>query len=235
MMSGYLLGIRVLLFSVLMSVLGALFEVSILSNSQYMLDMITFKGVKISQLVPILTVGLVYMSYFGVGKIKEMGDHTLKFEDTLRLLNKNIKVWQILLLGILAIVGLIFMARSGNTSDVKPSTFELLMRNFMEHHFIARPRTKSIFLGFPTVILFIALAKQRRLESLYPILAIAIAIGQSNIQNTFSHIRTPLYLSIGRVSGEVVLSILTGGIFVWLFAKGIAFADKKKKSGERYV
>lgn len=48
-----------LLFSVVMSVFGALFEVSILSNSQYMLDMITFKRCKISQLVPILTVGLV--------------------------------------------------------------------------------------------------------------------------------------------------------------------------------
>lgn len=127
----------------------------------------------------------------------------LKFEDTLRLLNKNIKVAELQLLGILAIVGLIFMARSGNTSDVKPATFELLMRNFVRQHFIARPRTKSIFLGFPVVILFITLAKQRRLESLYQYFAIAIAIGQSNtIQNTFSHIRTPLYLSIGRVSGR---------------------------------
>lgn len=228
----YFSGLQVLLIAVLISVTGALFEVALLSNSEYMLDITTFKGVKVSQLMPIVIVFMIYMAYFGIGQIKEMGDRRLRLEDTWKLLNKNIKVWQVLLLGILALAGLIFMARSGNTSEVKPAATELLMRNIMENYFIARPRTKSILLGFPAVILFVALAKQKRWEGLYPILAISVAIGQSNIQNTFSHIRTPLYLSVGRVGGEFLLSIVTGGLMLLVCSKLLTIrAEKKRKKG----
>ncbi len=228
-LQGLLIGIKTLIIAVFAGVAGALFEVTLLSNSKYLLDIITFKGVKFSQLMPILIVGLLYMAYFGVGKIKEAGEQRLRFDDTWRLLNKNIKIWQVLLLGLFGIVVIIFMARSGNTSDVKPGTLELLMRNFMEHHFIARPRTKSIFLGFPAVILFIYLAKQHKMEILYPVLAIAVAIGQSNIQNTFSHIRTPMYLSVGRVGGELVISVFVGTILVWIFSRILRMRKRKLK------
>lgn len=232
---GYLSGLQVLFLSIVISLIGALFEVALLSNSEYMLDITTFKGVKISQLMPIVLVFMIYMAYFGIGQIKEMGEQRLRLDDTWRLLNKNIKVWQVLLLGILALGGLLFMARSGNTSEVKPATMELLMRNVMENYFLARPRTKSIMLGFPAVILLIALAKQKRWEGLYPILAISLTIGQSNIQNTFSHIRTPLYLSAGRVGGEFLLSVVTGGIMVSICSKLLKIrAGKRRKERKNY-
>lgn len=228
-LAAYITGVKVLSISVLLSILGAFFEVALLSNSEYMLDILTFKGVKISQLTPILLTLIIYMAYFGFGQIKEMSDHRLNLDDTKRLLNKNIKIWQVLLLGILGAAGLVFMARSGNTSEVKPATLELLMRNFMENVFIARPRTKSIMLGFPAVILFVYLARYRKWQGLYAILAIAVAVGQSNIQNTFSHIRTPIYLSIGRVGGEYLVSLFTGGILVFVCSTLLKLRYRKKK------
>lgn len=206
-----------LLVCISMSVTSAFFIPALLSDSRYMLDLKTFSGVKISQLTPMMISVILYLTYFGLGK-RFTAENKLRWADVKAVLDKNIKVWQVILLGMLGILALIFMIRSGNSSEVKPATLELLFRNFLENHFIARPRNKSILLGFPATMLFIYLSYKKSFKPLYPLLAIFTAIGQSNIQNTFSHIRTPLYLSISRVGGEFLVSLFTGTIAMLIFS-----------------
>lgn len=216
-------GLVVLLVAVIISMVGSLYEVSFLASTNDMLELTIFRGVKISQLMPILLSLILYLFYIGVGR--DRVEERLNIHEVSKFLNMNVKFWHALM----ALLGLVVLAililRGGNTS-VKVPGMELRFRNFLENILPVRPRTKAIFLGYPAVVLIIYMAFKKRARFMEIFLVILIAIGQADIVNTFSHIRTPLLVSFGRVFIEYVIAIITSLIAVLLYKYLLKGYDK---------
>lgn len=211
--NSYLKGLLILLGAILICFVGALMEVSLLSGTDHLMELVIFRGVKASQLLPIFISIFIFGAFVGFYREKVTGVPKFSLKETVNILNKEILFWH----GAVAAVALlalgILVLRSGNT-NVKPPTTELLFRNFMEHAMPVRPRTKAIFIGYPALVtlIYIALKKKREVFSL--ILAVAGSIGLSNLVNTFSHIRTPFLISVQRIGGEFVIAIITSIIWI---------------------
>ena len=216
--------------AVLISLSGALCETAFYAESEYLLELKVFTGVKISQLLPLVLVILVALRYFG-NDILGKAELTAK-ERTLYFLNMNIKFWHALIgMMLLAAVALLII-RSGHETGVQPANMELFIRNILEEVLPARPRNKAFLLGYPGVLLLGYFAYQKRYRWLYPILAIMAAMGQANILNTFSHIRTPLYLSFLRIFFEILFAIGMTGVYV-LVLEAVGALWKRHQTSRR--
>lgn len=225
----YLKGIFHLFVCMSISFVGAIFVVNLYADSKYMFEFSKFVGVKASQMIPLFAVIIMYFAVIGINLSKWYGETpvggghptagvSLPVRDQIKMiLQQNVKVWQALLalvvLGLLAIM----LLRSGHTSNVEPPSFELWFRNLLELITPARPRTKAIFLGFPALILLVFMANKRIYKISYPLFLLAATIGQANLVNSFSHIRTPILVSLYRILGEFVVSALLALIVVVLF------------------
>ncbi|MDO4772168.1 MAG: DUF5693 family protein [Bacillota bacterium] len=202
-----------LLITILISLAGAVSEVAFYAESKYLLELGIFRGVKLSQLIPIMLVFFLGLFYFA--KIILKKEDMSNIEITKGILNLNVKVWHALIAGIVFMGLGVLLLRSGN-SNIEPSELELLMRNILENTLPARPRTKAFIVGYPSAIALYYFASQKRYRIMYPVLVIFIAIGQANILNTFSHFRTPLYLSFMRVFFEFVVAAVLAIVYIVL-------------------
>lgn len=216
-MKVYFRGIYILLICIIISLIGAIYEIAFFAESKYLLELDIFKGVKLSQLAPIILISVVYLCIFGY-KRKDYRNY-ISVEELRAFFGESIRVWQAIVFMGFAGILLLLLLRSGHESNVQPSSIELFMRNTLEYFLPARPRTKAFMVAYPSLILFVYLAFHKKWRILYPILTLMAVIGQSNILNTFSHIRTPLYISFLRVSYEFCLSLVVGAFFI-LLTKG---------------
>lgn len=179
------------------SLVGGFYTGASLSRIKYLLEMDIFRGVKISQIMPIVLFGILYILKFGYDRDKEnISQITVGKRDFYSLLHQNIQVKHIIVLSVLAIVGYIYIARTGHETAIQPSDLEMIVRNFFENVLLARPRTKELF-AFPALMVTVYLAFKGYKKLIFPA-ALAAVIGQSSIANTFSHLRTPIYLSFIR-------------------------------------
>ena len=204
----------VLAISVVISLVGVMFEVSLLSDIRFLLEIDLFKGVKLSQIAPILFAILTYLSLFGYNR-RERNTKGIKINECIDFLSQNIKIWHLLFVAIIGIIGFIFIARTGHETNIKPLTSELLFRNILELKLIARPRTKAFLIAYPSLMLMVYLAYKNIRWAIIPLM-LGAAIGASDIVNTFSHIRAPLYLSFIRTNYEMLFGVIIGSIVVFL-------------------
>lgn len=219
----FLKGMMVLLISVLITMVGALYEVSFLASTRDMLELVIFRGVKISQIMPILLSLVVFLYYIGVSRDKV--EERLDIHEVGKFLNMNVKFWHAMM-GVLALAVLAILLLRGGNTNVKVPGPELRFRNFLENTLPVRPRTKAIFLGYPAVVLLIYLAYKKRGRFLEVFLTILIAIGQADIVNTFSHIRTPILVSFQRIAIEYIVCIPVAIIFVLLYKLALKGYDR---------
>ncbi|WP_248480675.1 DUF5693 family protein [Tepidibacter aestuarii] len=216
-------GIITLMIACMISLIGALFEVSLLLDSKFLLEMDIFRGVKVSQIAPIMVTVLLYLSIFGYKREEERDGISLN--EIIKLFKEDIKIGHVIVLCAFLAIGIVFIARTGHETNIKPSSLELLSRNMLELFLTARPRNKSFLMAHPGFILMMYLAFKNQKWSIFP-LSLLVVIGQGNIVNTFSHIRAPLYLSYIRTNYEIVFGVIIGGIgillidFIWRKIEG---------------
>lgn len=202
---------------IMIATLGGLYVGGILSDSKYLLEMDIFRGVKLSQLMPLVIAVAVYILVFGYRRKREMmAEKGLYFKDLKRIMMEDIKIYYILLAGVVGIVGYIYIARTGHETNIEPSDLEMIVRNFLEVELLARPRTKEFLLAFPALVMIYSFAKQRVKLFLFPALLV-VTIGLTSVANTFSHLRTPLYLSIVRTLYSFGFGIIIGVIGTVVF------------------
>lgn len=213
-----------LVAAMLISLLGAAAVTAFYASSHYLLELDVFKGVKISQLLPIVIVIFVCLHYFG-NDILGSGKMTGR-ERAISFLNMNVKFWHAMVAAVLLGAVALLLIRSGHESGIEPANAELFIRNMLEEFLPARPRNKAFLFGYPGLIMLFYLAYQRRYKLAYPVLAIMAAVGQANILNTFSHIRTPLYLSLWRLLFEFLFSAVFAAGYIIVVELG-AFVFKK--------
>lgn len=222
----YIHGMALLLIAIAITMVGALNEVSFLSGTNYLMELVEFRGVKISQVLPIFFAVAIYAAYIGFGREEETAPK-IQVGEIANILKADVKFWQAGLAGMLLVLVALFLLRGGNTNTKVPG-MELLARNLMEIYLPVRPRTKAILMGWPAVIFMMYIAYRKRAEIMTFLLILLASIGMADIVNTFSHIRTPLYISFTRVFVQYVVVAIIALVFVYI-------AELLRKGYDKYI
>lgn len=214
-------GVFALVVGAVISTIGGFYVGAMLSESSYLIEMEYFRGVKASLAAPFLVFAVAYLLKFGFNRSREAIEKDQFFvKDLWSVANMQIKLIYLLIGAVAGAIVYIYLARSGHETNIQPSDLEMIFRNLLEYEFLARPRTKEFLFAFPMVVAAFIFARKHVKEFLFPAGLIAV-IGFSSIANTFSHLRTPLYLSFVRTCYSVGLGVTVGvvvAVFAWLLA-----------------
>ena len=180
--------LRILLPSFAVALVGGCFAAAALSPTDYLLAVSNFRGVKLSQALPLVFTLFVL----------------LRFLSTPRELLAHKKT--LLPAAFLVILALIyFLLRTGNA---EVSVWELRFRAFLENTLIVRPRTKEFLIAWPVLSLAAAACIRGKRPLAVPFSCLS-CVGFTSVVNTFCHARAPVWLSVTR-------SVLGLGIGVFL-------------------
>lgn len=192
----------------LISLVGAALIVGLLGDLRFLLKADQFVGIKIAFFLPLFLIALIYLGDIFPGNKEKTKENLANF------LSQSLRVWQVVLFGLLAVAILILITRSGNQPLIPVSSIELKVRHLLEEILFARPRTKEFLIGHPALILAYFLTLRKEIRFTTPLILIG-AIGQLSMINTFCHIHTPLSFSILRTFNGIFLGIGVGvGVIV---------------------
>ncbi|MFW5999543.1 MAG: DUF5693 family protein [Halanaerobiaceae bacterium] len=187
------------------SLAGGLLLASILADTGFIVRVYQFRGVKLVFLLPLLIISLYYFW--------EREDRLLLHSAAAEFLNREIKVKDILLAVLFLLGGIIYIGRTGNISILPVPPWEEIVRNFLEGVLVIRPRFKAFLLGHPFLVLCLYYRKWVYKFWFYPLLLLA-GVGQITVLNTFSHLHTPLIVSIIRFIHGYWLGLVVGLILL---------------------
>ena len=134
------LAAAILTGSVAISLGGAVFVASMLADVKYMLEMDIFRGVKFAQILPFGIFLLMFIIYF-----MNKDDDSVKsiVNTTVKVLNKEIKVYFGIIAALVGGAAFIYISRTGHETNIQPSNIEMITRNFMVYVLLARPRKRN--------------------------------------------------------------------------------------------
>jgi hypothetical protein len=189
------------------ALLGALVVVGVMSSPLAMEEIERFRGVRlILGLPPLIALGLyLFDRRFGAG-VKRPGDVFLS----------PVLAYQLLAGIVIVGLGALMLVRSGNDSDISPSPLELALRHGLTHVLSVRPRFKEFLVGFPCMMLLPALLPPHR-RAIGWLLALGIGVGVGDVIDTFSHLHTPLEVSILRIVNGLVIGAIVGAILIRIY------------------
>lgn len=183
------------------------FVIALLNNVTYALVLNQFRGVSLLHLAPIGLTALYVLLYRG----------EFAFNKTGKLLRTPITLAMVIAAGILGIVGMYYLSRTGNSGSV--SAPEKILRTFLENTVGVRPRNKEFLLAHPLFILGAFMAYKYRNAAFIMVIAV---IGQLSMVDTFAHIHSPVLISLVRGLLGLGLGLIIGiiAIGVWQIAEG---------------
>lgn len=185
----WLQSVGILLSVTAVSAIGIVFVVSLLNGITFTLLLDQFAGVKVLAYLPVVLVA-VYLVLFS----ESMTGHERK-KRVSGMLHSTISVLWVIVVGIIGAVGFYYLSRTGNEGTASP--IELVFRAFLENTLGVRPRTKEFLIAHPLLLLGAYLCLKRKAAGLYVLLI--GAIGQASVVGTFTHLHTPLHISLLRV------------------------------------
>ncbi|MBV8355649.1 MAG: hypothetical protein JO101_10035 [Candidatus Eremiobacteraeota bacterium] len=202
-------GLRALAIAVGVAVAGGLVLAGLLSTPLTMEEIDRFFGVKAVLIIPPLVILGLY-----VGTDRFGG----RLGEPRAFLDSPVRVAQLVLVAIIAGGAFLLISRSGNQSDVTPSAFELAFRSDLSAILSVRPRFKEFLVGWPLLMLLPALLPADR-RALGWVFALGIGVGLADISDTFSHLHTPLIVSLIRVFWGVIFGTIAGAILIALYRR----------------
>ncbi len=204
-------GIVLLLISAFIAVVGGVYIGAILSASKYVLKLDTFRGVKISFLLPLVIWGFTYV--IKIGFYRDKADNPLPLLEQCKLFfEEKVTVKYVVIVGAILSALAFMVMRSGNTMTSSAGTLELAFRSFLEKYLVARPRTKEL-IAFPILFLIPYLAKFKNKEFVFLAMGVGM-IGVENIINSFCHIRMPVLITSLSTIYSLIFAIIIGSICV---------------------
>lgn len=200
----------------IIALIGGLYIGGLLSDSRFLLEIDFFRGVKIAQIIPLCAATALYIMSIGYcRKESEIQEDIYYISDLKKILFVDIKAAYLIILAVAGGIIYYYLARTGQETKIMPSDVEMIVRNFLEYTFLARPRTKEFLTGYPLLIAAYLFARKKIKFLMYPTFIVG-AIGITSVLNTFSHLRTPLYLSLLRILYGLGLGVAIGilGLFL---------------------
>lgn len=207
-------GVGGLVLAFLISMIGAAYLAALLADVRFLLELEIFRGVKLTFILPLLLIGIVYLTRFNLFEPQDDRDAGRILRQVINLLNYPVSIKVLLLFGLGAIGAWIFIGRSGHTAGVPVPDFEIKIRAFLERVMYARPREKEFIIGHPAFLLAALATIRQWPRLLHFLLVIAATIGQSTLVETFAHMRTPVMMSFIRGVDGLVLGALVGIVLV---------------------
>lgn len=235
-----------MLIMTLVAFCGSLMAALPLSNTAYMLEICIYRGVKLMQLLPLAIFVVSWVQIFlwedhfcpGILEDGTRIEHRLlRKESWDKMMNEQVKFQHVfiglvalVILGVMALCGKYYLARTGNTSSVSVSSAELMVRNILEEVLVARPRTKEFLLGYPCLVLMIW--SVCRGKKVLPFLfgCGGVIGGLVSVVNTFLHIRTAVIISLDRTIIGFAFGLVTSLIvfFIAEMADGLIRKHRRK-------
>lgn len=201
---------------VLISFVGGLYVSAMMSRTDYLIEVSYFRGVKASLMLPMVAFVVIYLIKLGYRRnVRELEETTYFMEDIKRFVTLDVKMYYLMLAAALAGVLYIYLARSGHSTNIEVLNIELIFRNWLENVFIARPRTKEIFIAYPALFAAFYFAARGYNKILFPFMLAAVT-GITSIINTFCHARTPVYLSTSRTLISFGFGVVIGILVIFL-------------------
>lgn len=203
------------------ALVGALVVVGVLSSPLAMEEIDPFRGVKlVLALPPLIALALyVFDRRFGSG-----------VERPQDVLLAPVRSYQLLAGIVIAGAAALLVMRSGNQSEIAPSHLELALRHVLTSVLSVRPRFKEFLVGYPCMMLVAALLPVHR-RAIGWLLAIGIGVGIGDVIDTFSHLHTPIEVSLLRIFNGLVLGGIIGALVVWIYRR-FALAPNTRWSEE---
>lgn len=206
------------LFASLISGIGVLYILGLLSDRLFLIKADAFVGIKVAQLVPLGIAALVYGMGLRASTAAEWNRRVADGARRLRsLAEQPVLFWQVAAgLAALAVLALLVM-RSGNDPGIGVSDSEMRVRAVLDRLLYARPRFKEFLIGHPLLFAGICLGLRGR-RDWAAALVIAGTIGQMSLVNTFCHLHTPLLVSLWRAGLGVVFGLGLGVVLAMVLA-----------------
>ncbi|WP_088104292.1 DUF5693 family protein [Halalkalibacter urbisdiaboli] len=178
------------------ALIGAWFVVNMLYGTVYVVKVDEFRGVKVLAALPIVIGGLVLFAQF----IRSF-------------LLEPVRYWHLAVM--VLIVGMLgfYVFRTGNAGMTLP--FELQFRQWLENVLYVRPRTSEFLIGFPFFILGLYMKMMKKKAA--PVFLVLGFLGFASLVGTFTHLHTPLLISIIRSGYSLLLGFLVGLAFIGIF------------------
>ncbi len=191
------------------ALLGALCVVGLMSFPLAMEEIERFRGVRLVLALPPLIALTLYLfdKRFGSG-VERPRDVFLS----------PVLAYQLLAGIAIVAAGALMLVRSGNDSEVSPSPIELALRHFLTATLSVRPRFKEFLIGVPCMMLVPALAAVHR-RAIGWLLALGTGVGVGDVIDTFSHLHTPIEISVLRIVNGVVVGALIGALLIWIYRR----------------
>ncbi|MBR2039165.1 MAG: hypothetical protein IJ947_02050, partial [Phascolarctobacterium sp.] len=206
-----------LALAVLMSLVGGMYLAAILADSRFLLEIDIYRGVKLTFIMPLVLMTILYVKRYDMLGVMGAG-MKVAVSRVNDLLNKPITFKHIALLGVLGIVLLYFVARSGHSAGVPVAAIEVKMRLFLEQLMYARPRQKEFMIGHPAFFLAAYAAYYNAPCLMQYALTCGAVIGQASLVQTFCHMRTPVFMSTVRAIDGYAMGAVIGIILVTVVA-----------------
>ncbi len=203
----------------LLSLCGGVFVSAILGDIRFFLEIEIFRGVKLTFVLPLILMTLIYIQHFPFfGKVVSNDRDFVSFVK--HFCQIPIRLGLLAGLGFLAFAAFMFVGRSGNNMAPVPG-FEIALRRFLEDTLYARPREKEFLFGHPAVFLSLAALYRRWPQILHYLLILAVTIGQGSMVETFAHMRSPFILSFirgldGLAAGTIAGIFAVAGVVILL-------------------
>ena len=193
---------------------------ALLSGLDYYINSLIFRGIKISLILPILYSIVAY----GIMFADKKENIVVK---TIDILNREIKVYWMIIAAVLGGVAAIYLIRSGNVSKI--SGMESFMRNTITEIMEARPRTKEFLVGWPCLMLFVYYIKNTKSTLFSWCFSVGSSILFASVINSFCHVFTSAEIIYTRVINALLISVVIGAVALVMNAVILRIADYMKK------
>lgn len=203
-------GLGGLVLVTLLSLVGGFYLAAVLGDVRFLLEMEIFRGVKLTFVLPLVLVTLIYVVRFNPLGGEPIESPGAVVRELRRVLDYPVHVKTLLLFAAGAGAAWVFIGRSGHTAGVPVPAFEIKLRAFLEQVMYARPREKEFIIGHPAFMVAV-LAFHRQWPRLFHyILVVAATVGQGSLVETFAHLRTPILMSFIRGLDGLLVGALVG-------------------------
>jgi hypothetical protein len=194
----------------LMSMVGGAYLAAILADTRFLLEMEIYRGVKLTFVLPLLLISIVYLTRFNPIPGVDADDSRHLWARLLHVLDYPAYIKTILGFGAAAAVAYVFVGRSGHDAGVPVPEIEIKLRRFLELTLYARPREKEFLIGHPAFLMAVMALYRNWPRFFHFAFVVAATIGQGSLVETFAHLRTPVLMSLVRGVDGLILGAVLG-------------------------